>query len=72
MRLFRLLPVLALLLACPLSPADARSGGPGPQKPIWPPKGGIGATGPWIIGPVGPNPLPPRGMPQPKAKAGSK
>lgn len=39
MRLFRLLPVLALLLAWPLSPADARSGGPGPQKPIWPPKG---------------------------------
>lgn len=41
-------------------------------KAIWPPNGTLGSTAPWIIGPVGPEPLPPVGLPQPKGKAKTK
>lgn len=39
MRVTLSLFVLGLLVALPASTAAAREGGPGPQKPIWPPKG---------------------------------
>lgn len=39
MRVFLPLALLLLLVTVPASPAAARDGGPGPQKPIWPKKG---------------------------------